>query len=174
MQSVRRAVRCEGSNGIEGMRCGSKVGLWHFDFGPWPWTHAPVSAAAWRRRIIQGGWVLCTAGQREIPCPFAHGYRRWWRDLPRCEWAQLLHIMYLGTSGRRGIEYFCPPKIRSMTRTDWDKRQRYTEPWCFGSMEEGAGEDNRESREGRRSVVRRTYPDPTPCVLCPASCGLHL
>lgn len=26
----------KGSNGIEGMRCGSKVGLWHFDFGrPW-------------------------------------------------------------------------------------------------------------------------------------------
>lgn len=82
-RSVRRgAVRCEGSNGIEGMRCGSKVGLWHFDFGPWPWTHAPVSAA-WRR-IVKGGpscfcccstWAESAESAEEIHGYLAHGYR---------------------------------------------------------------------------------------------------
>lgn len=74
-----------------------------------------------------------------------------------CEWAWLQLAMYLGTSGRRGTEYFWPAKRRSVTRTDWDKRRRYTEPshlGCFGSREaeEGAGEKKpQEGQEEQQS-----------------------
>lgn len=170
MQSVRRAVRCEGSNGIQGMRCGSKVGLWHFGSGPWPWTHAPVSAA-WRR-IIKGG-----SSCAKIPGYLAHGYRCWWRDLLSCEWARRLLDMYLGTSRRRGIEYFWPAKKRSMTRTDADKRRRYTEPSYLGASAagrqggkaRGGGSHKKGSSAG--ATVRRNYLQvywSVPCVLRPA------
>lgn len=152
------------------MRCGSKVGLWHFGSGPWPWTHAPVSAA-WRR-IIKGG-----SSCAEIPAYLAHGYRCWWRDLLCCEWAWLLLDMYLGTSGRRGIEYLWPAKKRSMTRTDWGKRGRYTEPSYLGASAAGRrggrrGEEatgRQEEQQSRRNYVPGVL-CPVSRVLCPAPC----
>lgn len=155
--------RCDVKGRMGSKACGA-VRKWDsgtLGSGPWPWTHAPVSAA-WRR-IIKGG-----SSCAKIPAYLAHGYRRWWRDLLCCEWAWLLLHMYLDTSGRRGIEYLWPAKKRSMTRTDWDKRGRYTEPsylaaWVVrqqGGREEGAGRKPQEMYPG-------SY------ALCPASCVLR-
>lgn len=82
------------------MRCGSKVGLWHFDFGPPKAVDAGSSLRGMEKN--PQGWVPRAAGQREIPAYLAHGYRHLWGDLPRCEWVRLLLSMYLGTSGQSG------------------------------------------------------------------------
>lgn len=129
-QSVSRSVRragaiVKGSNGIQGMRCGSKVGLWHFGFGPWPVVDARSSLRGHGEDCKNcQGWALL---ERERYLGYLRtGTRDWWRDLRQCEWVQQQQVLYLGTS--RCIMYLWPAKKRSVTRTDWDKRGRYTEP----------------------------------------------
>lgn len=83
----------------------------------------------------------------------------WWRDLRQFEWVRLLLVMYQGTC--RGIEYFWPAKKRSVTRTDWDKRRRYTEPSCIGNQGErarGGGEGMDEECSSSREVRSESVP----------------